>query len=280
MSIFSSWLNNAQFNTKQIEIPKTTSGQAAIIPAGKINYLGDIAALLRTYKQQVYLDAELLRKNAALQTVQKQIPENKEISQKLADSDVNSLLMELQQWDDLIGSYSEDEVHVKVRARELTFETASSSLSGTRIPRVAFPAFTDPGDRLIYSRLESAPGRFPFTAGVFPFKRTDEEPKRQFAGEGSPERTNRRFHYLSKDDNAKRLSTAYDSLTLYGEDPDERPDIFGKIGEGGVSICTIEDIRTLYDGFDLCHPNTSVSMTINGPAPIMLASLRAKANKP
>jgi methylmalonyl-CoA mutase len=265
------WLNNALFNAEQNKMSKTTSGQAAIIPAGKINYLGDIASLVKAYKQQVYLDAELLRKHAALQAVQEQLPENSEISQQLAGYDVDSLLLELQEWDDLIGSYSKDEVVVKVRTRELSFDTATTSLSGTRIPRVAFPAFTDPGDRLIYSRLESAPGRFPFTAGVFPFKRTDEEPKRQFAGEGSPARTNRRFHYLSKDDDAKRLSTAYDSLTLYGEDPEERPDIFGKIGEGGVSICTIDDVRTLYDGFDLCHPNTSVSMTINGPAPIMLA---------
>src|SRR5690606_22952141 len=111
----------------------------------------------------------------------------------------------------------------------------------------------------------------PYTAGVYPLKRTDEDPKRQFAGEGTPERTNRRFHYLSKNDTAKRLSTAFDSVTLYGEDPDERPDIYGKVGESGVSICTLEDMKKLYQGFDLCAPNTSVSMTINGPAPIILA---------
>ncbi|HEY9577266.1 MAG TPA: methylmalonyl-CoA mutase family protein, partial [Pseudobacillus sp.] len=118
---------------------------------------------------------------------------------------------------------------------------------------------------------ENRPGFFPYTAGVFPFKRKGEDPKRQFAGEGTPERTNRRFHYLSKDDEAKRLSTAFDSVTLYGEDPDYRPDIYGKVGESGVSICTLEDMKKLYDGFDLCHPSTSVSMTINGPAPIILA---------
>ena len=119
--------------------------------------------------------------------------------------------------------------------------------------------------------LENAPGYFPFTAGVFPFKRAEEDPKRQFAGEGSPERTNRRFHYLCKDDDAKRLSTAFDSVTLYGEDPDYPPDIYGKVGESGVSICTVDDMKKLFAGFDLCAPNTSVSITINGPAPMMLA---------
>ena len=147
----------------------------------------------------------------------------------------------------------------------------TKSLSGTNIRRVALPKFEDWGDRLTYLALENVPGEFPFTAGVFPLKRQEEDPKRQFAGEGPPERTNARFHYLSKNDKAKRLSTAFDSVTLYGEDPHERPDIYGKIGESGVSICTIEDIRKLYKGFDLCDPMTSVSMTINGPAPIMLA---------
>ena len=120
-------------------------------------------------------------------------------------------------------------------------------------------------------RKTKSPGFFPFTAGVFPLKRSDEDPKRQFAGEGTPERTNKRFHYLSKNDTAKRLSTAFDSVTLYGEDPDERPDIYGKIGESGVSICTLDNMKKLFEGFDLCAPNTSVSMTINGPAPILLA---------
>src|SRR5690606_32230844 len=123
--------------------------------------------------------------------------------------------------------------------------------------------------RWVYA--ENVPGQFPYTAGVFPFKREWEDPKRQFAGEGTPERTNKRFHYLSKDDDAKRLSTAFDSVTLYGEDPDYRPDIYGKVGESGVSVCTLDDMKKLYEGFDLCAPSTSVSMTINGPAPIILA---------
>ena len=139
------------------------------------------------------------------------------------------------------------------------------------IPKVSLPKYKEYGEILRWVYLENVPGSFPYTAGVFPFKREGEDPKRQFAGEGSPDRTNRRFHYLSKDDEAKRLSTAFDSVTLYGEDPDKRPDIYGKIGESGVNVCTLDDMKKLYAGFDLCHPSTSVSMTINGPAPIILA---------
>src|SRR5690606_21954626 len=147
----------------------------------------------------------------------------------------------------------------------------TETLSGLKIPKVALPQFKDWGEIVRWSLRENVPGRFPFTAGVFPFRRKGEDPKRQFAGEGTPERTNRRFHYLSENDEAKRLSTAFDSVTLYGEDPDYRPDIYGKVGESGVSICTLEDMKKLYDGFDLLAPTTSVSMTINGPAPIILA---------
>ena len=150
-------------------------------------------------------------------------------------------------------------------------ELTTESLSGLKIPKVALPKFKDWGEILNWSMKENVPGSFPYTAGVFPFKRKGEDPKRQFAGEGTPERTNRRFHYLSKDDDAKRLSTAFDSVTLYGEDPDYRPDIYGKVGESGVSVCTLDDMKKLYAGFDLCAPSTSVSMTINGPAPIILA---------
>ncbi|MDA0276097.1 MAG: methylmalonyl-CoA mutase family protein, partial [Proteobacteria bacterium] len=147
----------------------------------------------------------------------------------------------------------------------------TTSLSGLAIPRVALPGFSDEGDILRWRLLENLPGHFPYTAGLYPFKRTAEAPKRQFAGEGPPIRTNQRFHYLSEGDDAKRLSTAFDSVTLYGEDPAERPDIFGKVGESGVSICCLDDMKILYSGFDLVAPSTSVSMTINGPAPIILA---------
>ena len=147
----------------------------------------------------------------------------------------------------------------------------TTSLSGLKFRKFHLPKFKDYGEILRWVYKENVPGSFPYTAGVFPFKREGEDPKRQFAGEGTPERTNRRFHYLSKDDDAKRLSTAFDSVTLYGEDPNERPDIYGKVGRVGVSICTLDDMKKLYDGFDLCAPSTSVSMTINGPAPIILA---------
>ncbi|MCY0903235.1 MAG: methylmalonyl-CoA mutase family protein, partial [Firmicutes bacterium] len=168
-------------------------------------------------------------------------------------------------------AYQGDEFVSHVRDKEIRTRLTTTSLSGTRIPKISLPRYEDWGDQVTWSLLENVPGEFPYTAGVFPFKRTEEEPRRQFAGEGTPERTNRRFHYLSEGDPAKRLSTAFDSVTLYGEDPHERPDIYGKIGESGVSICTLEDMKKLYAGFDLCAPSTSVSMTINGPAPMLLA---------
>ncbi len=177
----------------------------------------------------------------------------------------------LKEWPELKASYRRDQLVTKVRDKEIRSDLYTTTLSGTRIPKVCLPDFADWGEILRWCMFENAPGYFPFTAGVFPFKRAEEDPKRQFAGEGTPERTNRRFHYLCKDDDAKRLSTAFDSVTLYGEDPDYPPDIYGKVGESGVSICTVNDMQKLFAGFDLCAPNTSVSITINGPAPMMLA---------
>jgi methylmalonyl-CoA mutase len=150
-------------------------------------------------------------------------------------------------------------------------QTTTESLAHSAIPRVALPTFADDGELFSFVTKENAPGHFPYTAGVFPFKRTDELSARMFAGEGEPERTNRRFHYLSQGQDYVRLSTAFDSVTLYGRDPARRPDIWGKVGNSGVSIATTDDAKRLYSGFDLCNPNTSVSMTINGPAPIILA---------
>ena len=167
--------------------------------------------------------------------------------------------------------YAADEYVAKAREQEVRTSLAHQSLSGTRIPKVALPRFEDHGEILKWIRRENVPGRFPYTAGVFSFKREDEDPTRMFAGEGDPFRTNRRFKYLSAHATAKRLSTAFDSVTLYGFDPHERPDIYGKVGNSGVSIATLEDMKALYDGFDLCAPETSVSMTINGPAPTILA---------
>ncbi len=174
-------------------------------------------------------------------------------------------------WPELKKRYREPVMVTKVRDKEIRNETTTTSLSGTVIPKVCVPDYADWGEIVKWTRKENLPGFFPYTAGLFPFKRTAEDPKRQFAGEGTPERTNRRFHFLTENDPAKRLSTAFDSVTLYGEDPDERPDIYGKIGESGVSVCTQTDMDKLFAGFDLCDPMTSVSMTVNGPAPIMLA---------
>ena len=180
-------------------------------------------------------------------------------------------LKELEEWEDFKSLYKQDKLITKVRDKEIVNELYTESLSGTKIPKISLPKYKDWGDILKWKLRENVPGMFPFTAGVFPFKRKGEDPTRMFAGEGTPERTNRRFHYLSQGQPFARLSTAFDSVTLYGYDPDTRPDIYGKIGNSGVSIATIDDMKKLYCGFDLCDPKTSVSMTINGPAPMMLA---------
>ncbi len=174
-------------------------------------------------------------------------------------------------WPAVVASYSGDEQVVKVRDKEIHTQLTRESLSGNKIPRVSLPRYTDHGELVSFWRRENLPGHYPFTAGVFSFKRDGEDPARMFAGEGDPARTNRRFKILSADGDAKRLSTAFDSVTLYGRDPDERPDIYGKVGTSGVSVATLDDMKMLYDGFDLVSPSTSVSMTINGPAPTVLA---------
>jgi isobutyryl-CoA mutase len=177
----------------------------------------------------------------------------------------------IQNWPEKLKAYQQDYYEFNVRDKKIRQEMFTTSLSGTRISKVVLPKYKDWGDILKWQAQENAPGLFPFTAGVFPLKREGEDPTRMFAGEGTPERTNKRFHYVSIDQPAKRLSTAFDSVTLYGEDPDHRPDIYGKTGNSGVSIATVDDAKKLYSGFDLCDPKTSVSMTINGPAPIILA---------
>jgi len=177
----------------------------------------------------------------------------------------------IEQWPATKEKYQQEEMVLPVREKQVKVHTGVKSLSGSRIPRVALPNYNSWGELLRYYYKENLPGCFPFTASVFPFQRAQEDPKRQFAGEGSPEKTNKRFHYLSRNDPSKRLSTAFDPITLYGENPDIKPDVYGKIGESGVSICTLDDMKKLYAGFDLADPMTSVSMTINGPAPIILA---------
>ncbi len=174
------------------------------------------------------------------------------------------------QWDALVEKYKNEEYIFKVRDKEIKIKTHSESLSHTQVPKVAMPKFKAWGDRLRWQLQENVPGEFPYTAGIYPFKREGEDPARMFAGEGGPERTNRRFHYVSLGMPAKRLSTAFDSVTLYGNDPHIRPDIYGKIGNSGVSICCLDDAKKLYSGFNLADPKTSVSMTINGPAPMLL----------
>jgi len=252
-----------------------------IIPPNRRYYLREIADTVRNYhkraEEQVRIARRLFQIEGALALARERktnplvIEElekmRKETEEKLSPESKRIL----ENWEDLKEKYNGDRFVTQIRGREIVTELKSETLSGLFIPKVALPKFKDYGEILRWVYKENVPGAFPYTAGVFPFKRKEEDPKRQFAGEGTPERTNRRFHYLCKDDRAKRLSTAFDSVTLYGEDPDTRPDIYGKIGESGVSVCTLDDMKKLYAGFDLCDPLTSVSMTINGPAPILLA---------
>lgn len=255
--------------------------QNVIIPNEQRYYLREVSETVRNYHKKAEDQAALARKlfqlEGAIQAV-KESGGSEETLVSLEDLAVETkekLTAEskkiLEGWENLKEKYSGEQFTTRIRDKEIITILKTKSLSGLHIPKVALPKYRDYGEIIRWVYRENVPGAFPYTAGVFPFKREGEDPKRQFAGEGTPERTNRRFHYLSKDDAAKRLSTAFDSVTLYGEDPDYRPDIYGKVGESGVSICTLDDMKKLYAGFDLCHPSTSVSMTINGPAPIILA---------
>ncbi|MFD0050829.1 fused isobutyryl-CoA mutase/GTPase IcmF [Actinomycetes bacterium NPDC127524] len=255
--------------------------QNMIIPNDRRYYLREIAEAVRNYHKQSQQQSQVARRifqlEGAISAVREQGNSESIIQslESLKEETASGLSAEsrriLKEWPSFKEKYSGDRLVTKIRDKEIVTELKTKSLSGLLIPKVSLPRYADYGEILSWVYRENVPGYFPYTAGVFPFKREGEDPKRQFAGEGSPDRTNKRFHYLSKDDNAKRLSTAFDSVTLYGEDPDYRPDIYGKVGESGVSICTLDDMKKLYAGFDLCHPSTSVSMTINGPAPIILA---------
>jgi isobutyryl-CoA mutase len=258
-----------------------TQKQNVIIPNDRRYYLREITETIRDYHKRAEQQAELGRRLFQLEGTLDMISEKggdealEASIRSLIDGVNNELSTEskriLDNRESLKEAYSGEEFVTKIRDKEIRTILRTESLAGLKIPKVALPKFKDYGEILRWVYAENVPGSFPYTAGVFPFKRQGEDPKRQFAGEGTPERTNRRFHYLSKDDDAKRLSTAFDSVTLYGEDPAYRPDIYGKVGESGVSVCTLDDMKKLYDGFDLCAPSTSVSMTINGPAPIILA---------
>ena len=255
----------------------------AIIPGKRQRYLSEITETIENYHQwadqQVEVASKLDQVEGTLQQLENWNPEEKPvISEKL--SEMKDHWIErldplpkgiLDGWDDLYEQYRQDHYEVKIRDKVIKNDLFRESLSGTKIPRISLPKTTNSGDKLRFALKENLPGYFPFTAGVFPFKREGEDPTRMFAGEGTPERTNKRFHYVSEGMPAARLSTAFDSVTLYGEDPDQRPDIYGKIGNSGVSICTLDDMKKLYSGFELTSPTTSVSMTINGPAPMILA---------
>ncbi len=254
---------------------KASSQIHQLIPARRQRYLAEIAETVRGYHARAERQARLARERQQLVATQAMVSQPLPQVQKLVDEKESALDAEakrlLDSWPETVQAYSGDERVVRVRDKEMRTRLTHTTLSGTHIPKVVLPRFADHGELLRWRLRENLPGEFPFTAGVFHFKRENEDPTRMFAGEGDPFRTNRRFRLLSSDMPAKRLSTAFDSVTLYGFDPDERPDIYGKVGNSGVSIATLDDMKVLYSGFDLCDPSTSVSMTINGPAPTILA---------
>ncbi|MFQ5507041.1 MAG: methylmalonyl-CoA mutase family protein, partial [Planctomycetota bacterium] len=253
------------------------AGQSWIIPPSRTRYLAEIAENNRSYDAWVEEQCKVATKLFQLRGAIEVIGEREDAASlgkayeelELALDPHNRKLIE--DWPGKVEAFKEESQVYEVRDRELRVEQFYESLSRLRIPKISLPHYESWGDILRWSLQENVPGEFPYTAGVYPFKRQDEDPTRMFAGEGGPERTNRRFHYVSRGMPAKRLSTAFDSVTLYGEDPHERPDIYGKIGNAGVAICTLDDAKKLYSGFDLADPMTSVSMTINGPAPMLLA---------
>ncbi|MEO9322920.1 fused isobutyryl-CoA mutase/GTPase IcmF [Nocardioides sp. C4-1] len=250
------------------------------IPGERVRYLAEIAAAVRGYHADTEVLVEQARRVQRLHAVSDELTaagasagadDVARLLGRARDDLPRGVREQIEAWPAVVESYSGEEQVVVVRDREIRTRLTRESLSGSKIPRVALPRHDDHGELVRFWRRENLPGFFPFTAGVFQFKRDGEDPARMFAGEGDPARTNRRFKVLSQDGEATRLSTAFDSVTLYGRDPDERPDIYGKVGTSGVSVATLDDMRILYDGFDLLAPSTSVSMTINGPAPTVLA---------
>ncbi len=250
----------------------------ALIPPGRQTYLAEVAKCVRDYRQTIETQVRLARERQQLREAARMISERggdasalKEEFRKRDQALDPRAKRLLEIWPSVKESYAGDEYVVKIRDREIRTALTHTTLAGSRIRKIALPAYEDEGEILRWLLSENVPGSFPYTAGVFAFKREGEDPTRMFAGEGDPFRTNARFKYLSRSTPAKRLSVAFDSVTLYGCDPDERPDIYGKVGNAGVSIATLDDMKALLDGFDLCDPSTSVSMTINGPAPSILA---------
>ncbi|QGZ40622.1 methylmalonyl-CoA mutase [Pseudoduganella flava] len=258
-----------------------SSGKNVIVPPARARYLAEIADTVRGYHKQVRRQAVLARERQQLTEAKRMLAAAGKVANLAADFD--DVIGEREQaldgtakkllamWPDMQAAYAGDEYVVKIRDKEIRTGLVQHTLSGTKIRKVSLPKYEDHGELLRWLMLENVPGSFPYTAGVFAFKREGEDPTRMFAGEGDAFRTNRRFKLVSEGLDAKRLSTAFDSVTLYGADPALRPDIYGKVGNSGVSIATLDDMKVLYDGFDLCNPSTSVSMTINGPAPTILA---------
>jgi methylmalonyl-CoA mutase len=260
------------------EITKEMSEKVFVIPPSRNRYLSEIAENNRAYDSWVDEQVAIADKLYAIHNTLEILKGKDESIAKVLQAEFDALKLNfdpknwilIEEWNDKVAKYKAPFYKFKVRDKELSILTHTESLSHTQIPKVALPKYKGWGDVLRWSLQENVPGEFPYTSGLFPFKREGEDPTRMFAGEGGPERTNRRFHYVSLGMPAKRLSTAFDSVTLYGNDPAIRPDIYGKIGNSGVSICCLDDAKKLYSGFDLSHPLTSVSMTINGPAPMLL----------
>jgi isobutyryl-CoA mutase len=263
---------------------KVSSSKTIIIPPERTRYLAEIADTVRQYHARTDDQAKGLRQVWHLEETDRmlstspaedtgaallaQLKEEIATARQALDPETTALI---DGWEETQKAYQQDELVYQVRGREIKLPLYTESLCRKKIPKIALPRFKDPGEIYRWLRRENLPGFFPYTAGVFPMKRVGEDPTRMFAGEGNPQRTNTRFKLLSSESDAKRLSTAFDSVTLYGYDPDPRPDIYGKVGTSGVSVCTLDDVKVLYSGFELCSPTTSVSMTINGPAPIILA---------
>ncbi len=259
-----------------------SSNQIQVVPGGRVRYLAEISDTVRGYKRRAHEQARLAREIQQLRAAARMLEIDKPGKAKAAEASIDLAQQRelrmglaerklLDQWPEMQQAYAGDEYVVKIRDKEIRTALTTKSLSGTTIRKVALPRYEDHGEILKWLMLDNVPGSYPYTAGTFAFKRENEDPTRMFAGEGDPFRTNRRFKLLSEGMPAKRLSTAFDSVTLYGNDPDPRPDIYGKVGNSGVSIATLDDMKVLYGGFDLCNPSTSVSMTINGPAPSILA---------
>jgi len=264
-----------------------STGQNAIVPGARVRYLAEIADAARSYQRWAQEQARIARERQQLKATREMLAASADPQEaarnEAATAPIDGLLEQreakldprarklLDMWPQTRAAYAGDEYVVRIRDREIRTALTSTTLSGTKVRKVALPSFEDDGEILRWQLKENVPGSFPFTAGVFAFKRENEDPTRMFAGEGDAFRTNRRFHLLADGMPAKRLSTAFDSVTLYGNDPDRRPDIYGKVGNSGVSIATLDDLKVLYSGFDLCDAATSVSMTINGPAPSILA---------